>query len=76
MSEEEFEMLMLVSGLLSLAVWILGMIINIGPGIHMFLVVAAVLVPMGLVKVAHPAPRLARVSGATARSARRPRRRG
>jgi hypothetical protein len=46
-------MLMLVTGLLALAVWILGMIIDIGPGIHMFLVIGAVLVSIGLVKTSH-----------------------
>ena len=46
-------MIMLVSGLAALAFWILGMIWDLGPGIHMFLVIGSICVSIGLTQAAH-----------------------
>jgi hypothetical protein len=46
-------MIMLVSGLAALAFWVLGMVWDLGPGIHMFLVIGTICVTIGLTQVAH-----------------------
>ena len=46
-------MLMLVSGLAALAFWVFGMFAGFGPGVHMFLVIGSICVPIGLTQAAH-----------------------
>lgn len=46
-------MIMLVSGVAALAFWVLGLFAGFGPGVHMFLVIASICIPIGLTQSAH-----------------------